>query len=90
MPPSLDHTKEMQPLGQVITIKGFLQTCIKILNDPSSLKILQNILEICIIEIEGKLEQKTVNHLHTRRRKSREFSCMPTLEISTWEISYCI
>jgi hypothetical protein len=73
MPPSLDHTKEMQPLGQVSTIKGFLQSCVKILNDPSSLKIMQNILERCSIETEGKLEQKIVNHLHTRRRTRREF-----------------
>jgi hypothetical protein len=73
MPPSLDHTKEMQPLGQVSTIKGFLQSCVKLLNDPSSVKILQNILERCSIETEGKLEQKIVNHLHTRRRTSREF-----------------
>jgi hypothetical protein len=73
MPPSLDHTKEMKPLGQVSTIKGFLQSCVKILNDPSSVKIFQNILEICSIETDGKLEQKIVNHLHTRRRTSREF-----------------
>jgi hypothetical protein len=73
MPPSLDHTKETQPLGQVSTIKGFLQSCVKLLNDPSSVKVLQNMLEICSIEAEGKLEQKTVNHLHTRRRTSREF-----------------
>jgi hypothetical protein len=26
------------------------------------------------METEGKLEQKTVNHLHTRRRTSREFT----------------
>jgi hypothetical protein len=50
MPPSLDHTKEMQPLGQVSTIKGFFQSCVKILNDPSSIKILQSILEICSVE----------------------------------------
>jgi hypothetical protein len=73
MPPSLDHTKEMQSLGQVSTIKVFLQSCVKILNDPFSIKILQKILEICSIETKGKLEQKTVNHLHTRRRTSREF-----------------
>jgi hypothetical protein len=73
MPPSLDHTKEMQPLGKVSTIKIFFQSCVKILNDPSSIKILQNMLEICSIETDGKLEQKTVNHLHTRRRTSREF-----------------
>jgi hypothetical protein len=72
MPPSLDYTKEMHPLGQVSTIKGFLKSCIKLLNVPSFVKILQSMLERCSIEIEGKLEQKTVNHLHTRRRKSRE------------------
>ena len=73
MPPLLDHTKEMHPLGQVSTIKGFLQSCVKLLNDPSSIKILQSMLERCSIEIEGKLEQKTINHQHTRRRTSREF-----------------
>jgi hypothetical protein len=62
----------MKPLGQVSIIKGFLQSCVKLLNDPSSVKILQNILERCSIETEGKLEQKRFNHLHTRRRTSRE------------------
>jgi hypothetical protein len=73
MPPSLDHTKEMQSLGQVSIIKGFLQSCVKLLNDPSSIKILQIILERCSIETKGKLEHKTINHLHTRRRTSRKF-----------------
>ena len=63
MPPLLDHTNEMQSMGQVSTIKGFLQSCVKILNDPSSMKILQNILEKCIIETKEKLEPKIVNHL---------------------------
>jgi hypothetical protein len=80
MPPSLDHTKEMQPLGQVSTIKGFLQSCVKLLNDPSSVKILQNMLERCNIVTKGKLEQKTVNHLHTRRRTSREFRLNANIE----------
>jgi hypothetical protein len=43
------------------------------LNDPSTVKILKNTLEICSIEIDEKLEQKKFNHLHTRRRTSREF-----------------
>jgi hypothetical protein len=30
-------------------------------------------LERCKKELEGKLEQKTINHLHIRRRRSREF-----------------
>jgi hypothetical protein len=50
-----------------------LKSCVKLLNDSSSVKILKNILERCSIEIDRKLEQKIVNHLHTRRRTSREF-----------------
>ena len=73
MASSLDHTNRMQPKGQVSTIKGFLQSCVKVLSDLSSVKILQNILEKCSSETEEKLEQKIVNHLHTRRRTSREF-----------------
>jgi hypothetical protein len=73
MPSSMDHTNKGQPLEQVSTIKTFLQSCVKLLNDPSSVKVLQNMLERCNTEVEGKLEQKTVNHLHTRRRTSREF-----------------
>jgi hypothetical protein len=56
MPPSLDHIEETQPLGQVSTIKGFLQSFVRLLNDPSSVKVLQNILEICSIEAEENLE----------------------------------
>jgi hypothetical protein len=73
IPSLLDHTNEAQPLGQVSTIKDFLQSCVKLLNDQSSVKILKNMIEICNTEVEGKLEQKTVNHRHTRRRTSREF-----------------
>jgi hypothetical protein len=58
---------------QVSTIKEFLQSCIKMLSDPLSAKILQNILEKCTSETKQKLELKTVNHLHTRRRTNREF-----------------
>jgi hypothetical protein len=39
MPPLLDHTNKVQPMGQVSTIKGFLKSCVKVLNDPSSVKI---------------------------------------------------
>jgi hypothetical protein len=73
MPPSLDHTKGMPPKGQVSTIQDFLQSCIKMLSDPSSVKILQNILEKCSNKTKLKLEPKIANHLHTRRIKSREF-----------------
>jgi hypothetical protein len=56
MPLSMDHTTEAPSLVQVSTIKTFLQSCLKLLNDPSSVKVLQNMLEICNIEEEGKLE----------------------------------
>jgi hypothetical protein len=73
IPSSLDHTNEAQPLGQVSTIKDFLQSRVKLLNDQSSVKFFQNMLERCNLDVEGKLEQKTINHLHTRRRTGREF-----------------
>ena len=44
------------------------------------MKILQNILEKCSIDTKGKLEPKTVNHLHTRRRISREFRLNSNIE----------
>jgi hypothetical protein len=69
----MDHTNKEKPLEQVSTIKTFLQSYVKLLNDPSFVKVLQNMLERYNIEVEGKLEQKIVNHLHTRRRTSREF-----------------
>jgi hypothetical protein len=43
MPLLLDHTNEMQPMAQVSKIKGFLKSCVKVVNDPSSIKIFQNI-----------------------------------------------
>jgi 5'-3' exonuclease len=73
MPMLLDHTNEIHSMRQVSTMKEFLQSCVKVLNDPSSMKILQNILEKCSMDTEEKLEQKIVNHLHTRRRTNREF-----------------
>jgi hypothetical protein len=51
-----------------------------VLSDPSSVKILQNILEKCSREPKQNLEPKTVNHLHTRRRTSREFRLNANIE----------
>jgi hypothetical protein len=45
MPPLLDHTKEAKSQGQVCIIKGFLQYFVKLLNDPSYVKVLKNMLE---------------------------------------------
>jgi hypothetical protein len=72
IPYSMDHNSKGQPLEKVSTIKTFLQSCVKLLNDPTSIKVLQNLLERCNTEVEWKLEQKTINHLHTRRGTSRE------------------
>jgi hypothetical protein len=73
MPSSMDHTNEAQLVGKVSTTKTFLQSRVKLMNDPTSVKVLKNRVERCNIEVKGKLEQKTVNHLYTRRRTSREF-----------------
>jgi hypothetical protein len=73
MMPSMDHINRIQPKEQLSTIKYFLHSCIKMLSDNSSVKILQTILEKSSSEMEQKPELKTVNHLHTRRMKSREF-----------------
>jgi hypothetical protein len=73
MPSSMDHTSKGQPLEKVSTINIFLQSRVKLLNDPSSVKVLQNMIERCNTEEEWKLEQKIVNNLHIRRRKSGEF-----------------
>ena len=41
---SMDHTSKGQPLEKVSTINTFSQSHIKLLNDPSSVKVLQNML----------------------------------------------
>ena len=83
MLPSLDYTNKIPPKGQVSTIKDFLQSCIKMLSDPSSVKILQNILEKCRNKTEQNLELKIVNHLHTRIRTSRGFR----LDTNIWDFN---
>jgi hypothetical protein len=55
IPSLLDHTNKAKPLGKVSTIKDFLQSCVKLLNDQSYVKIFQNMIEICNSEVEGKL-----------------------------------
>jgi hypothetical protein len=51
MPYSMDHTNKGQPLEKVSNINIFLQSSDKLLNDPSSIKVLQNLLERCNIEV---------------------------------------
>jgi hypothetical protein len=71
MPPPMDHTSKGQPLAKVSSIKGFFQSCVKLLNDPSSIKVLQNLLEICNTEVEGKLEEE-IEHKNIRTRRLAE------------------
>jgi len=56
IPPSMDHTNKGQPSEQVCNLKTFLQSCVNLLNDPSSIKALQNFLERCNMKVEGNLE----------------------------------
>jgi hypothetical protein len=39
----------------------------------SSVTILLNLIDRCNKNTEGNSEHKTINHLHTRRRKNKEF-----------------
>jgi hypothetical protein len=47
--------------------------CLKLLNDKTSLKVLQSLLEKCNFGEEIKLEHKTVNQVRKKTRKKREF-----------------
>jgi hypothetical protein len=58
------------------------------LSDPSFVKILQNTLEKCSSKTKQKLELKIVNHLHTRRRTSREFRL--NVNIGDFNMGYII
>jgi hypothetical protein len=73
MSSTLDHTSEVHLVNQVSCIKTFLQSCIQLFKDPSSVIILHNLLYRCTKKSEGKLEDRIVNHLHARRRTNIEF-----------------
>jgi hypothetical protein len=40
MPPSMDHTSKGKTSEKVSNLKIFLQSCVNLLNDPSSIKVL--------------------------------------------------
>jgi hypothetical protein len=73
MPHLFDQTNRDQPSEQVSNLRNFLGSCVKLLNDKTSLQVLQSLLEKCNSGEEMKLEQKTVNQVHKKRRTSREF-----------------
>jgi hypothetical protein len=58
MPSAMDHTSEVHPGDQVSNIQTFLQSCVKLFKDPSSVTILQNMLDRCNTNTEGKLEHR--------------------------------
>jgi hypothetical protein len=70
---ALNHTSEVHPGNQISCIKKFLQSCIQLFKDPSSIIILKNLLYRCTTNYEGNLDQRTVNHLHARRITNKEF-----------------
>jgi hypothetical protein len=80
MSSSLDHTREVHPGNQVSCIKTFLQSCIQLFKVPSFVLVLQNLLDRCTTNSEGKLEQRIVNQLHAKRRNSREFRLNANIE----------
>jgi hypothetical protein len=60
----------VEGLVPIVDSKGFM----------TPQQVLHNLLERCNIEVEGKLEHKTFNHLHTRRIRSREFKINASIE----------
>jgi hypothetical protein len=60
MPPLFDQTNKEKPSEKVSNLRNFLVSCVKLLNDKSSLQVLQNMLEKCNVGEEGV---KTVNQV---------------------------
>jgi hypothetical protein len=48
-------------------------SCLNLLNDQTSIQVLQIFIEKCNPEEEIKLEQKTVNHVHQKTRTKTKF-----------------
>jgi hypothetical protein len=73
MPHPYDHTNRIQPSEKISNLKNILVSFLKLLNDQTSIQVLQSFLEKCNPEEEIKLEQKTVNQVHRKTRTNREF-----------------
>jgi hypothetical protein len=80
IPSTMDHNSEVHPGDHVSNILTFLQSCVQLFKDPSSITILQNLLDRCNTNTEGKLEHRTFNHLHARRRTRKEFILNANIE----------
>jgi hypothetical protein len=68
MPQLFDQTNKDQPAEKVSNLRKFWVSSVKLLNDKSSLPVLQNLLEKCNVGEEGV---KTVNQVHKKRITSR-------------------
>jgi hypothetical protein len=73
IPHQYDNTNKVQSSEKLINIRNFMVSFLKLLNDQTYLKVLESLIEKCSPEEEIKLEQKTVNHVHRKIRKNREF-----------------
>jgi hypothetical protein len=73
MPHPFDHTNRDQSSEKVSNLRNFMVSCLKLLNDQTSLQVLQSLIEKCSPEEEIKLEKKIVNHVHRKTRTNREF-----------------
>jgi hypothetical protein len=73
MPHLFDQTRRDQYSEQLSNLRIFLVSCLKLLNDKTSLQVLQSLLEKCHSGEEVKLENKKVNQVHKKTRTNREF-----------------
>jgi hypothetical protein len=56
MPHPYDHTSRSHPSEKISNLRKFLVSFLKLLNDQTSLQVLQSLLEKCNLEEEIKLE----------------------------------
>jgi hypothetical protein len=73
MPHLFDQTSRYQSSEQVINLRNGLGSCLNILNDKTSLQVLQSLLEKLNSREEIKLEPKIVNRVLNKTRTNREF-----------------
>jgi hypothetical protein len=73
MPHPFNHTNKNKPLEQVSNLREFMVSCLNLLNDQTSTQVLQILLSKCNLEEEIKLEKKTINHVHRKIIKNKEF-----------------
>jgi hypothetical protein len=68
-----DHTTNSQPSKKVSNLRKFLVSFLNLFNDQTSIQVLQSLLEKCNPKEEIKIEQKTINYVHGKKRSHREF-----------------